>query len=154
MRPRWLWGDYIEPGVAMTPEERARVRARINANLGTLPNFWLVLVGLGVGGWVTLFTVAEPLGEWLKGPFPTLRSSDAHGISVVAVLVVWVLGSVLLLGRLYVPIGRRSMCECGVPVCLRCGYDLRGVEPIDGTNVVRCPECGGRQGSKGERLED
>lgn len=33
---------------------------------------------------------------------------------------------------------RRHLVRCGVPVCLRCGYDLRG---LPGTNA-QCPECG------------
>ncbi|MCI0365107.1 MAG: hypothetical protein L0Y44_14745 [Phycisphaerales bacterium] len=33
---------------------------------------------------------------------------------------------------------RRQLLECGVPVCIRCGYDLRGL-PSDRTH---CPECG------------
>jgi hypothetical protein len=31
---------------------------------------------------------------------------------------------------------RRLLCEQGIPVCIHCGYDLRG------QTVARCPECG------------
>ena len=31
---------------------------------------------------------------------------------------------------------RRELIDRGVPICLHCGYDLRG------QNVPRCPECG------------
>jgi hypothetical protein len=33
---------------------------------------------------------------------------------------------------------RVLLCEQGVPVCIHCGYDLRG------QTVARCPECGRR----------
>ncbi|MCG3127584.1 MAG: hypothetical protein CHACPFDD_02449 [Phycisphaerae bacterium] len=33
---------------------------------------------------------------------------------------------------------RRKLLEAGVPVCLSCGYSLRGHAP----DAARCPECG------------
>lgn len=33
---------------------------------------------------------------------------------------------------------REQLIKCGVPVCLKCGYDLRGLPP----DRARCPECG------------
>ncbi|MDZ4755646.1 MAG: hypothetical protein SGJ11_14255 [Phycisphaerae bacterium] len=33
---------------------------------------------------------------------------------------------------------RRKLNELGVPVCMRCGYDLRGARP----DVTCCTECG------------
>ena len=32
---------------------------------------------------------------------------------------------------------RRQLLEAGVPICLKCGYDIRGL------STPRCPECGG-----------
>ena len=37
---------------------------------------------------------------------------------------------------------RKNLNEHGIPVCLKCGYDLRGSEGR------RCPECGTESGSK------
>lgn len=34
---------------------------------------------------------------------------------------------------------RKKLLRCGVPVCLKCGYDLRG-HSLDRSD--RCPECG------------
>lgn len=31
---------------------------------------------------------------------------------------------------------RENLQAAGVPICLKCGYDLRGQE------IARCPECG------------
>lgn len=33
---------------------------------------------------------------------------------------------------------REKLVTAGVPICLRCGYSLRGAMPV----TVRCPECG------------
>ncbi len=60
--------------------------------------------------------------------------------AIVLILTCWF--PVLMVGQFWLWRGhirshvRQKLLEAGVPVCLSCGYDLRGqVEP-------RCPECG------------
>lgn len=128
MHLRWLWGDYVEAGIDLSREDRTRVHTRINVNSGKLRNFWLIIGGM-IGGGIALLQLAAPVGEFLLAKFPAMQTVTAHSLSAGAIATTYTLICILILGRLYVPIARRSMCECGVRVCVACGYDLRGAPP-------------------------
>lgn len=95
------------------------------------PRFWLGLVAytIAVGLFVTLIFVS--IRQWFRIP-----------MRLIGPVVGGVTGGTGMLGvtwfwwhqcRRYL---RERLIARGVPICLKCGYDLRGqVEP-------RCPECG------------
>lgn len=95
------------------------------------PSFW---------GLAFLFSVVAPVAASLLlrsvGGWPGMSTGVSSGVTagVVSAFLAgtynWVLRGPL---RRYL---RERLVEQGVPVCLKCGYDLRGqTEP-------RCPECG------------
>ena len=95
------------------------------------PRFWLVLFvyTIGVGVFVALIMIS--MRQWFRVPMNLF-------IAVVVVVtggsgtvgITWFLRNRC---RRYL---REQLVARGVPICLKCGYDLRGqVAP-------RCPECG------------
>jgi predicted Zn-ribbon and HTH transcriptional regulator len=92
---------------------------------------WKIAATCGVFGFVGvpgLFRLYELLTThtpwWIAKPT----------IALVYVLVI--LAMPLLWSRLMTPAIRRELLTLGIPVCQKCGYDLRGAE----SRV--CPECG------------
>ncbi len=95
------------------------------------PMFWIALVGYGcaVGGCVV--AVLMLVGRWVAVPlsmFGPLIGGITGSFGVAAVAWFW--------RRRCRRFLRERLIAQGIPICLRCGYDLRGqTEP-------RCPECG------------
>ncbi|MFO0838851.1 MAG: hypothetical protein U1D55_10015 [Phycisphaerae bacterium] len=81
-------------------------------------------VGLAVAMWC-----AMPLGALL---FPTLIAITLFGGAGVFA------GELLLVREPLRRVLREHLIARGVPICIRCGYDLRGQVG------ARCPECGER----------
>ncbi len=88
----------------------------------------IVIIVLVVGTSAAFFTVGvKSLGapDWLATMLNVLLSALlAASITAIG----W--------HRPYIRFVRRWLCGQGVPVCLKCGYDLRGLTD------PRCPECG------------
>ncbi len=55
---------------------------------------------------------------------------------VVLGTLVGTIGSIVFLHRPYIRFIRRYLNEQGIPICRKCGYDLRA------RTEARCPECG------------
>ena len=99
------------------------------------PMFWVALVGYGCGAGVCVAVALMLVRRWVAVPlsmFGGLIGGIAGGIiggsGVAAATWFW--------GRRFHRFLRERLLALGVPVCLKCGYDLRGqTEP-------RCPECG------------
>ncbi len=96
-----------------------------------MPRFWIGLLGytLGVGGFVLAVLIS--LRSWLN-----ISVSVLGGILVG---FTWVSGMVALtwLWRNRCQrFLRHQLVASGIPICLKCGYDLRG------QTEARCPECG------------
>lgn len=92
---------------------------------------------------VALFAVFLTLIEWIEGLWPTpgdVRSQSANlGKSVMAVSS-WLFGAHIVgcVAQWIVA----SSCfarHASSPQCMACGYDARGLTPVDGW--ITCPEC-------------
>ncbi len=91
--------------------------------------FWLTLLALA-GLYMTATTLAARAMAQLFGSSEWVRFGAGAFCGVVVSLAAW---------RLFRNRTRRHLRErliqLGVPICLPCGYDLRG-------STDRCPECG------------
>ncbi len=126
LSPKKLYGRLF-PELARFESEKAQRRALFVAtrHMGLRGILWAALVLLW-GLSVALVARFVGIPDW------------ALRYVVYPLLVALPAGSgPVWFGRRYVQRSlRRQLLERGVPICLRCGYDLRGqTEP-------RCPECG------------
>lgn len=95
-------------------------------------HFWLAIAGLVVAAFSTHRAV-----QWMLRPLGWPDILDDLLAFAAAALVFWFV--LRWLHRAGGPEAlRRKLLERGIPVCLACGYSLRG-QPSDST---RCPECG------------
>ena len=136
MKWRWIIGDYVDHEIELSREERRRVEARIKKNSLLA---WVTIIGLSTMSIVVLRILSNPLGEWLFVQLPTLGRSTSHLIVIAAICVGLTVFSIVILGYVYEGIARRALNACGYPVCLKCGYQLRGHTSND---KEVCPECG------------
>ncbi len=91
---------------------------------------WLVI--LAVPCYLALLFSLDRAG-WLTMPFAP-RISNLVILAVLVISPCWAIP--LCYKRGVTRRMRRGLCELGIPVCLECGYDLRG------NNSGVCPECG------------
>ena len=122
---------FPELNLLETKAERRKVHRRALKRLRRRPRFWinltLALVSLGATAILAVL--------WLERWFPMLHGNTG-GIAV------GIIGGTFGVTFQYVfrkPLRKQMRLELaamGIPVCIACGYDLRGQrEP-------RCPECG------------
>ncbi|MCA9242551.1 MAG: hypothetical protein KDA32_01250 [Phycisphaerales bacterium] len=109
-----------------------------HTRLYLMPGFWLALLAYAA----TFGAVAYVVLKAIKRSLPQIDFSDwpyriAISVSFVISfsLAIWY-GGFWLWRRRFRRFLRERLTTLGVPVCLGCGYDLRGQEE------PRCPECG------------
>ena len=114
-----------------TREEAARVLKVWHERLMISPKFWLALIGYTVVVGLTVTLVVFYLRPWFgfsSGIFGAIVCAATGGTSMAAITWLW--------RRQCRRFLRAELISRGVPVCVRCCYDLRGQD------VPRCPECG------------
>ncbi len=102
-----------------------------------MPRFWLGLLGYtcGVGGLV--FIILISLRPWLN-----ISTSMIGGIVGGVTAGSGGVGLAWFWRHRCRRFLRQELLASGIPICLKCGYDLRG-------SKERCPECGNEFESSG-----
>ena len=114
-----------------TREEAGRVLKAWKKQLMKTPRFWLALIAYTVGVGVTVTLILVYLRPWLglsSGAFGGVVGGVTGGTGAAALTWFW--------RRRCRQFLRTELVSRGVPICLKCGYDLRGQDR------PRCPECG------------
>lgn len=141
---RLIRAPYIRgiPELDLLPDDQTRERvikeiehAMLPRSLREVASFLfavaLFLAVPGLVGYVIAHVALSAMGVW-------------NGRVFYAILLAGYLVIVVLALRRDLPKQlRRRLIEMSIPVCLRCGYDLRGA-PCE---TSRCPECGRRLSS-------
>jgi len=129
--------QYPELQRFASPAEAKEAMRAWKKRMLKMPLFWLGLCGYtcGVGGLV--FVILISLRPWLNIP-TTMYGGIVGGVTAgsggVGLAWFWRHRCRRFL--------RRQLLASGVPICLKCGYDLRG-------SKERCPECGNEFESSG-----
>ncbi len=112
-------------------DEASQILSAWQKQLMTMPRFWLTLLGytVVVGLAATLMLIVLRVYFRLSsGVFGGLVGGVTGGTGAIALNWLWRHRCRRFL--------RSELIARGVPICLPCGYDLRG------QNDPRCPECG------------
>lgn len=127
-----------EANLISLPDERHRVLSRCNIDFLRIRSTWGLILGFSVGAGLYVLLLDSSLSELVSCVIPAPVQGLPQRIIMYYACPVLVL--LFLIFRRYRAFSRDYFREyltgCGIPVCVLCGYDLRGqVDP-------RCPECG------------
>lgn len=112
-------------------DSAAQAREAWNSALSREVKVYAFAVGVGVALWIIVMALYfEPLSRRLGLGSTWLSYSPPVIVLLIFAIVVW-----LRRQRIRRTL-RERLAQSGVPVCIVCGYDLRG------QTVPRCPECG------------
>jgi predicted RNA-binding Zn-ribbon protein involved in translation (DUF1610 family) len=122
------------PELLLFPNDETRSTAMRRAEISPMrsPFFWIVSFALGSLMIVATLLILKEI-RFVEWPLPPYIRTIPIGALVGGVVTYVVVRSTRHLVRRSL---RLQLQEMSIPVCLHCGYDLRGqVDP-------RCPECG------------
>jgi len=145
---RWLWRDYIPPGLALSELERGRVHRRArelrpttwrhaaNRNERRIYNRHYAPVGIVLGLWGLYAMYSQIVLHQHLSAFVLL------GIQPILFAGMWI-SLCIARGKTHAPYVCRALRELGHDVCPECGYLLKGLSTdAEDARTIRCPECG------------
>ncbi len=148
---RYVDGAYLRghPELELFPtvEDRRRAQRRVVSRFVWRRAFWsavaktaalAILLGLSVFALGAAFLRLYPVPIRVVLPWAV--------VPLVLVIVIAVFLANRWLGRHIPGLLRHELLDCGVPVCLPCGYPLFG---LSGPN---CPECGSPFDERAQRI--
>lgn len=113
------------------PNERTRIYGESSRKLLGRPMYWVILLATAIGMALALFVVVQLVRPYVRLPKAVIGglTGGIIGGSITGIV------QIFFRRPLQLEI-RKRLVEKGIPICISCGYDLRGqIEP-------RCPECG------------
>ena len=114
-----------------SPEQAKKAMRAWKKRMLKMPRFWIGLMGYTCGVGVLVVVILISLRPWLKIPYSMFGGivGGFTGGSGTGVLTwFWRNRCQRFL--------RQQLIDSGIPICLKCGYELRG------QTEARCPECG------------
>jgi hypothetical protein len=120
----------------MFPDEASRQQALNAIERGMMPTSifgWLKFLILCAVLFLAPFLVVSTFVDYVLPPFPHAELTKYLVAAVLYTAIVYVLIRRGMPHEL-----RKRLLDAGVPVCMHCGYDLRGLPP----GRDRCTECG------------
>ena len=136
MNLRWLVGNFTDPQYNLSAREQFRVTAVAHDRYVTWGRF-LARTAAVIAPFVLLLLAAEPV----LGRLGYAASSPAYAAAMLILIVLFWPWSAWMYRSLYLRPVRKAMRDVGYDLCLRCGYELRGLD----STITRCPECGGER---------
>lgn len=141
MNFRWLWLDHFPQGLDLTQAQRAEVKRLARAhrkkefnfrNTGSTVRRLLAMMTIPLSLIFTMWVLI--LVGWRLPPAMHIISNVGGILLFQAAL--WTCITYAMY-RTSAPYVRKALCDIGEPVCMECGYSLRGLSERE-----KCPECG------------
>ncbi len=133
MSNRWIWAWFPELLRLETTSERAEVYHRCYGRVMKRPIYWIIAGVIQIGAQIVVGIPAARFAKNYTIPRWLISSGIPLLIAVACIFVIiWVMRRAIIRHI------RRELNTRGLPTCIRCGYQLRGLPET----VRRCPECG------------
>ena len=134
----YLPGVQRELALLETQAERDRARWHVWRHLFASWRYW-ALCAVVIGVMLPALAAALPLARLAAAAFQVQGKSFEAWFFIIysmTLAVAFAYGGMWPLRRMVLDRLRGHLRELGIPVCVSCGYDLRG------QTTSRCPECG------------
>ena len=142
MNSQWMWGAFPELMQLETTADRWSLWHKSYGAVINRSAYWAIAGAIQIGAQVVL---GIPVARFCRS-FSWYNRFVEFGVPIlIAVLMCFVI--IWIFKRQIHRQLRRNLTARGLPTCIRCGYDLRGLPD----ESPRCPECGSNRPTAGRR---